>query len=216
MSVFVKICGICRKADLDAVLAAEPDAVGFVFWPRSPRAVDPETVARWSESVPASVMRVAVLVDPDEAQLRNVLNRCAPDAVQLHRLAASPRDTAERCERVLGASAQAPERWAACTPTEALTDETFRRFDRILLDAFDRARVGGTGRCCDWTAARRAAGELDRPVLLAGGLSPANLTDALAAVRPAGVDVSSGVESAPGEKDPEKVKRFIDLCRTTS
>ena len=203
----VKICGI---TDPDHGLAAAgegADAIGLVFWPDSPRAVTPERARAIGEALPPFVVRVGVFVDASRDEMARVADAAGLDMLQLHgdeppeALAGLPR-RALKAVRIGDGFA----------PEDALRYEGLAA--GLLLDAPAPGRPGGTGRPFDWSLARGVR-ERTRFLLLAGGLTPESVAAAIHAVRPHGVDVSSGVESAPGRKDPKRVKAFLDAVRTT-
>ncbi len=205
MSVFVKICGIVRCEDGLAAVAAGADAVGFVAWPRSRRHVAPEQVAGLAGALPGRVRRVGVFVDPAIAEVEAYL-AAGIDVVQLHG------DEPPRFARQVAARAEV---WKAIRPRHPAEVDSFRGYPatRFLVDAAAPGAPGGTGTVADWQLARHAVEILGVPVLLAGGLSPDNVAEAIAAVGPWGVDVSSGVETAPGRKDHARIHRFIAAVR---
>ena len=194
----VKICGITTPGD--AVLAAElgASAIGLVFWPGSPRCVDAARAREIVKALPPFVSAVGVFVNQveDAAQMARAVGL---SAVQFHgdEPSAAYRDFPFRVIKavtVLDASAREA---AAVVPATAM----------VLLDAHDRVKRGGTGRVIDWTIASMIARE--RPVILSGGLTADNVAHAIAAVKPYAIDVSSGVESAPGRKDPAKLRALF-------
>lgn len=194
----VKICGITRPAD--AVLAAElgASAIGLVFWPGSPRCVDAARAREIVKALPPFVSAVGVFVNQVEDAAK-MTRDVGLSAVQFHgdEPSASYRDFPYRVIKavtVLDASAREA---AAAVPATAM----------VLLDAHDRVKRGGTGRVIDWTIASMIARE--RPVILSGGLSADNVAHAIAAVKPYAIDISSGVESAPGRKDPAKLRALF-------
>lgn len=196
----VKVCGITRRED--ALLAADlgASAVGFVFWPHSPRYVEPEAAAEIARALPADVAPVGVFVDPPLDDVRRIAARVGLAAVQLH-----GDEPATLCDglpyRVLKA---VPVAGAA---TRAAAERVPRRVT-VLLDARDPVRRGGTGRTVDWGVAAEVAAR--RRIFLAGGLGPGNVGEALRTVRPYGVDVSSGVETRPGRKDAGRLRVFFE------
>ena len=206
----VKICGI-RRLD-DAVLAAElgADALGFVFWPRSPRFIDPYRAREIVRALPPFVTAVGVFVDQPQEYVNGVADLLQLGAVQLHGHEAL--EPYMRCSyRVIKAVAVGDgfdaSRALAAIPAEVT----------VLLDAHDPDKRGGTGQVVDWTQAAAAARR--RRIILSGGLTPANVRAAVDAVRPYAVDVSSGVEAAPGTKDPERLNQFfreLSASRETS
>jgi phosphoribosylanthranilate isomerase len=199
--MFIKICGITRLSDaLDAV-AHGASALGFVFWPRSPRYVSPERAAEIVAALPRTVTTVGVFVNESIDDIRTVIATTGISMVQLHG------DEPPTYAAAFGAPilrAVAVQRAGETCPAWPV-DTTF------LLDAFDSVKRGGTGTTVDWN--RAAAVARGWRVVLAGGLTPANVAEAIAAVRPCGVDVSTGVEEAPGIKDADKVARFLANAR---
>ena len=199
--VKVKVCGITRVDD--ALLASDlgASAVGFVFWPRSPRCLAPAEARRIAARLPGDVAPVGVFVDPEADEVRQVVEEVGLAAVQLHgdEPPAFCRGLPYRVIKAVGVDGAAATRAAAtAVPAEAT----------VLLDARDPERRGGTGRTVDWEIAAGVAAE--RRAFLAGGLRAANARAAIRAVRPYGLDVSSGVESAPGRKDPALLRAFFD------
>ena len=192
MMLRVKICGIRRPED--ALLAAELGAwaVGFVFWPGSPRFIDPYRARAICAILPPWLVPVGVFVDQPAEYVSGVARLVRLGAVQLHGNETS----------TMIASLPHPVIKSVSVGTEFDESSVDRVPGRagVLLDAHDAERRGGTGRTVDWT--RAAAAARRRPVLLAGGLRPDNVREAVETVRPLGIDVSSGVEAAPGVKDP--------------
>jgi phosphoribosylanthranilate isomerase len=193
--MFVKICGITRIDDALAAVAAGANAIGFVFWPNSPRFVDPYRARVIARALPPFVTPVGLFVNQPLAFIAGVASLVRLGAVQLHG-DESPAFAAS----IVGTPVirALPVDRAAAWPA-GMT---------LLLDAHDPVQRGGTGRTVDWEAAARVAAE--RRVLLAGGLTPENVADAVARVRPFGIDVSSGVERAPGVKDRQRIKALFE------
>ena len=196
----VKVCGLRRLED--AVLAAGlgADALGFVFWPSSPRFLDPEDARAIVAALPPFVTTVGVFVNQPEAYVADVARLLNLGAVQLHGDEV-PASYARVPGRVIKAVA-VREGQDCLAAVAAMSDDV-----TVLLDAHDPVKRGGTGRTIDWTQAASAARL--RPVILSGGLTSGNVGDALRTVRPYAVDVSSGVESSPGIKDPEKLRALF-------
>jgi phosphoribosylanthranilate isomerase len=196
----VKVCGIRRVED--ALLAAELGAyaLGFVFWPSSPRFLDPEDARPIVAAVPPFVTTVGVFVDQPEAYVSSVARLLNLGAVQLHGQE-PPESYAHSTVRVIKAVAVTDGR--DCVP--AVSAVPARAM--VLLDAHDPVKRGGTGRTIDWGQAAAAAKV--RPIILSGGLNADNIRDAVDTVRPYAVDVSSGVESSPGVKDPIRLRAFF-------
>jgi len=204
VGVFVKVCGLSRAEDVEGVAALGPDALGFIFYPPSPRCVTPEAVSAWTRDLPAGIRKVGVFVDADPDELRRVRDVAGLDVLQLHGC-----ETPARCAGLPGSV------WKAVhldRPGGALTEGY--RVDAFLVDGYSSRSPGGTGVQTDWARAADFAAACTVPVLLAGGLRPDNVEEALRRVRPWGVDVSSGVEVAPGVKSLEHVKAFIETCRS--
>ncbi len=207
MHIRIKICGLTRAEDALAAVQAGADAVGFVFVPGTPRAVEPAKAAAISRQLPPFVARVGLFVNAEAEFIRATVALAGLDTVQLHGeeppcLAAALRDVSKVIKAFRIRSAE------SLAELPAYRDAV----DALLLDAYVPGAHGGTGARFDWVHAR-AARELGRPVILAGGLTPGNAAEAVRQARPYALDVSSGVESAPGLKDPEKVRQFIRAAR---
>ena len=200
-AMFLKVCGITRLTDALHAVEQGATALGFVFWPRSPRFVAPEVAADIVAALPSRVMAVGVFVNEPVDAIRATAARARLSAVQLH--GEEPPAYGEALPWPILRSVTLGSSHAVCT---AWTNET-----TLLVDAADPERRGGTGTTVDWTEA--AALARHRRIVLAGGLTPANVGEAIATVHPYGVDVSSGVEAAPGVKDFEKVARFLRHAR---
>ena len=199
--MFVKVCGITRLTNALHAVEQGATAVGFVLWPHSPRAV---TVARAAEIIaelPSHVLAVGVFVNEPIDGIRAIAERAHLTAVQLH--GDEPPAYADALDWPVIRAVSVSEIGEA---SQAWSPET-----ALLVDNIDPVRRGGTGAVIDWSEAADIA--LTRRVVLAGGLTPDNVASAIRAVRPFGVDVSSGVESAPGVKDFDKVTQFIVNAR---
>ena len=195
--MLVKICGITRVMDAEAAVAAGARALGFVFWPGSPRFIDPYRARDVAATLPPFVTAVGLFVNQPLEYVTGVASLVRLGAVQLH--GDEPVAFAE--------SIRTPVIKAVSIGTEREIDRWPAR-TTILLDAHDPVQRGGTGRTIDWDAAAVVAAK--RPVLLAGGLTPDNVADAVARVRPFGIDVSSGVEREPGIKDRDKINALFE------
>jgi phosphoribosylanthranilate isomerase len=204
--VLVKICGLTSPEDAAAVAEAGADAAGFVFWPGSPRAVAPAAAARIARALPPFVLRVGVFVDAPPDVLRRTADEVGLDLLQLHG-GERPTDLAGLPRRAL----KAVRVGAGFVPEDALRFEGHAA--GILLDTRSDRAPGGTGERFDWSLAR-AVRERVSFLVLAGGLAPGNVAAAIRAVRPDAVDVSSGVESAPGRKDAGRVREFVAAVRS--
>ncbi|MCA9750958.1 MAG: phosphoribosylanthranilate isomerase [Gemmatimonadetes bacterium] len=198
---WIKICGITRLEDALVAAEAGADALGFVF-AESPRRVSEELVRAIVRDLPPHVLRVGVFVDETPAKVAGVIAATEIDRVQLHGFE-EPMVRELAGTRVLKAFRARGE--------EVLEEIRERAEPTFLLDSWSATVAGGTGERFDWSLARRAA-ELGR-MILAGGLTPENVADAIATVRPFGVDVSSGVEDSPGLKNAERIRAFIDAVR---
>ncbi|MGH8638253.1 MAG: phosphoribosylanthranilate isomerase [Burkholderiales bacterium] len=200
----VKICGIRRPEDAQLAVELGAHALGFVFWPNSPRAVTAEQARIVIDRVPPFVAAVGVFVNQAPADVLDTARRAGLTAIQLH-------GDEE-------ASAYAGCGWRVIKALPVGKDFTLSAVEdvpaemTVLLDAHDPVRRGGTGRAIEWSVAATAARV--RPIVLSGGLTPANVRTAIDAVQPFAVDVSSGVESAPGVKDETKMRAFFAALRS--
>ena len=204
----VKICGLTSLADAQAAAEAGADMLGFIFYPRSPRFVEPAHAAAIIASIQqmaVSVKTVGLFVDAPLREIQETLRLCRLDFVQLH--GGEPPHLLEMLQ---------PQAFKALRPTSL--DEAAAEAEwyadlgppdgpQLLLDAYHPQLHGGTGQVGDWAIAAALAPRYR--ILLAGGLTPDNVRQAVRQVRPWGVDVSSGVEAAPGQKDHDKVRRFV-------
>ena len=203
----VKICGITRPADLSAVAEAGARYAGFVFFPRSPRNLSVGDAAALAAEAPSGVARVGLFVSPDDAALDAVLDRVPLDIIQLHG-SETPARVAEVKART-GLPVMKAVGISVPSDLDALWDYGLVA-DLLLVDAKappDAALPGGNGLSFDW---RLLAGRrLLKPWMLAGGLTPANVAEAVRLTGASVVDVSSGVEAAPGQKDPALIRDFV-------
>lgn len=206
MPVRVKICGITSVADARLACDAGADAIGFVFWPKSPRNVEIETAAAIAREAAPFVVRVGVFVDASADRLRTTAEAVGLDLLQLHG-AELPEMFGDLARRAVKAVRVGP----GFVADEALRFEG--KASGILLDTQSQTAAGGTGQTFDWSLARSVR-EGARYLILAGGLTPENVADAVRAVQPDAVDVSSGVESSPGKKDEAKVRAFLQAVRS--
>ena len=197
----LKICGITRLEDARHAVQQGATALGFVFWPQSPRCVTLECAAGIIAELPSTVTAVGVFVNESLEGIRNVIAKTGISTVQLHGDEGPSYAGALRCPVIRAVNLDGAAEACAAWPEDAT----------LLLDAADPARRGGTGTAIDWEGAAVVARR--RRVVLAGGLTPTNVADAIAAVEPFGVDVSSGVEQTPGVKDSDKVTRFLANAR---
>lgn len=197
--MLIKVCGITSVEDARAAVDAGATALGFNFYAKSPRFVEPDALAEWVDEAPREVVRVGVFVNESAARVAEVVERCRLDVAQLHGeaavmgvrtwLARSVDGAFRAGELMEGPEAGLPEAW--------------------LLDAPAGALYGGTGTTFDWALVRG----LQRRIVLAGGLDGGNVARAIAVARPWGVDACSRLESAPGKKDRAKVEAFVAAAR---
>jgi phosphoribosylanthranilate isomerase len=199
----LKICGITRAVDARHAVDQGATALGFVFWAESPRCVTPAQAADLIADMPEGVAAVGVFVNEPLDTISRTVEEAGLTAVQLHG------DEPPAYAEVL--SETVPVLRSVTLATVDRVRASWPPDTTLLLDAADPERRGGTGVTVDWTRAWHVA-RLG-PIVLAGGLTPLNVAEAIATVRPWGVDVSSGVETAPGVKDPEKVSRFLAIAR---
>lgn len=203
MSVKIKICGLTNVTDALAAAEAGADLIGLMFYERSPRNISFATAAEISRALPPAIVKVGVFVNPTEEAVRRAIGECGVGLLQFH----------------------GEEPPAFCTQFGVMSLKSFRvrgpetlaalpnyHTDAWMLDAYSAAAHGGTGGTFNWSLAREAA-RFGRPIFLAGGLTPENVGEAVRQVQPFAVDVSSGVESAPGQKDHAKVRAFIRAAR---
>lgn len=213
MSLLLKICGLSTPETLDVALEAGADMVGFVFFPPSPRHVSLETGRDLGRQVKRRALKVALTVDADDATLDNIMDALSPDMFQLHgkENVARLRDIKQKYGRpVMKAVPVATSADLAVLPGYAAVA------DRILFDARapkDATRPGGLGAPFDWHLLENL--DLKLPYMVSGGLHVDNVAEALRVTAAGGADVSSGVESAPGVKDPELIRAFIRAARAT-
>jgi phosphoribosylanthranilate isomerase len=203
--VKVKICGITNAADAGHAAACGADALGFVFYAGSPRCVTPEQVREIVAGLPPFVTRVGLFVNEESQRIREIVAACGLDAVQLHGDEPPPDCVLPPLRVIKGVR---PRTEADLAPLAAYP------VTALLVDAAVPGQFGGTGQRADWALAARLSAR--QRVILAGGLTPANVAAAVRQVRPYGVDVASGVEAAPGRKDPERVAQFIRAAREAS
>ncbi len=206
MSVNVKICGLTSVSDGLAAAAAGADMIGLMFYERSLRHVPLATAIEIARALPPHVVKVGVFVNPSAEAVQRAIAECGVSLLQFH-------------------GDEPPE---FCTQFGVMSLKAFRirdaaslaalpgyQTDAWLLDAFSPAARGGTGEQFNWDLALEAK-KLGRPIFLAGGLTPENVAEAVRRVQPFAVDVSSGVESAPGKKDPAKVRAFIAAAKSVA
>ena len=201
----VKICGITRLSDALVAVEAGADALGFMFYEGSPRNLTFYAAAEITSQLPPFVCKVGVFVNPSLEQVNQAIQQCRLDAVQLHGTE-SPKFAGTLPLPVIKAFRVQDE--------SSLNEIHEYQTSAWLLDAYTPGKLGGTGETFNWALATKAKGH-GRPIILAGGLTAANVGEAIRAVKPYGVDISSGVESAPGIKDPVRIRDFIQAVHST-
>lgn len=209
--VKVKICGITRVEDLYASMAAGADFVGFIVdVPSSPRNLVIKEAEDLIKATPSSLMKVVVTVFKSVERLLELYSRLNPDFIQVHSIPRGHEQIREIAMRIPMIRAVSVSR---DLPLEEVLQET-ETFRAILVDSYSPGKYGGTGVTHDWNISRRIRDLIyPKPLILAGGLTPENVCDAILRVKPFAVDVSSGVESKPGVKDKEKIMSFIREVR---
>jgi phosphoribosylanthranilate isomerase len=206
MPIKIKICGITNVQDAEAAVAAGADALGFVFYAQSPRCIEPSVAKRIIAQLPPFVLPIGVFVNHDRDSIRNVFDECGLAFAQLH-----GDETPAFCES-LGRPVLRALRLRDRGSLLALAEYKGRIGVRgFVVDAFSSEAYGGTGQTVDWSLAHEIAQAA--PILLAGGLTPSNVQEAIRQVQPYGVDVSSGVEKHPGQKAHEKIRAFTRAVR---
>lgn len=211
MALLVKICGLKTPQALDVALESGSDQVGFVFFPPSPRNLGYEAARALGERVKGRAGKVALTVDATDEVLDEIVGALHPDMLQLHGM--------ETPERVAAVRKRFGLPVMKALPVESRADLSAIRLyapvaDKIIFDARaprEATRPGGLGKPFDWHLLEHV--DAGVPFMLSGGLDAGNVADALAITRAPGVDVSSGVERVPGEKDPEKIRAFVRAAR---
>jgi len=200
----IKICGITNLNDALIAVNLEVDALGFVFYPPSPRAITPDNAKQIRQKIPPFTLCIGVFVNEKKEEVLNVAKECHLDALQFH-------------------GNESPKYCSSFLPTYKVIKSFFLtarsdvelikhyNVDAFLVDAYDPQQHGGTGKKADWELAQTAKGF--GPLILAGGLDETNVYEAVREVNPYAVDVSSGVELLPGVKDPVKLRRFVKMVR---
>ena len=205
----VKICGITNLEDAQVAVQAGADALGFIFYPKSSRFVEIQVVKSIVNQLPPFVLPIGVFVNEEPTMVQNIMDVCGLALAQLH-----GEETPSYCE-TLGHPVLKGIRLRDHSSFLALAEYKGRAGVRgFVIDAFSDSEYGGTGKIADWNLATEAAKAA--PILLAGGLSPENVQDAIQRVQPYGVDVSSGVEASPGKKDHTKVQAFVRAAHLAS
>ncbi len=200
--MFVKICGITNIEDALVAIDAGADALGFNFYPKSKRYLEPEKAMKLVEEIPPPILKVGVFVNEKETVIRDLCQYLSLDYLQFHGM-----ETPSYCEQF------ATPYWKVFPLKDQQTLELMKRYhcDYYLVDTFVEEVFGGTGITGNWELAREA--KKVGKIILAGGLTPENVVMAIQAVKPDGVDVASGVEDGPGKKNHQKLELFIERAK---
>jgi phosphoribosylanthranilate isomerase len=206
-AMFVKICGITNQVDAELAVAAGADALGFNFWPGSRRYLEPAKASDWIKELPTTVVRVGVVVNPTVSYAKMIAAIDGIDRLQLHGT-----ESPEFCLNLVRGDIPV---WKAIPMTGPGTRLLDYHAERILLDTVAEENFGGTGMAFPWSWARDLiAANPTLELILAGGLDPKNVSQAITKSRPFGVDVASGVEGRSGRKDIYRVRDFIAAARS--
>ena len=198
----IKSCGITKQEDALCAIAAGADALGFVFYKKSPRYVLPETVQQIISLLPPFVTTVGLFVNAGVDVIEQTVQRTGINVIQLH-----GDESPEECRF----SSTPVIKAVRVKDADSLAGIERYRVSALLLDAWNDQQYGGTGESFNWQLVRNLTGPF--PLILAGGLNPDNVAEAIRVVNPYAVDVSSGVETSPGEKDHNKIRKFIQQVR---
>jgi phosphoribosylanthranilate isomerase len=198
--VYAKVCGITNVEDAQLAVEFGASAIGFVFWPESPRFVDPKKAAMVRRILPPSILPVGVFVDQSVSYVRRVAEIVHLGAVQLHGCESYAYCQSIGLPIIRAVSVENGKMMTALSDVPETAT--------VLLDAHDPVKKGGTGKSIDWESARSVA--RSRKVILSGGLRPETVALGVKTVQPFGVDVSSGVEQSPGRKDPARLRSFFE------
>ena len=206
MRTRVKICGITSLDDALAAVTAGADALGFVFYRRSPRFIEPQAARDIIAQLPPFIETVGLFVNEELDTINRLADECSLSLIQLHGDEDPDFAAGVHCRHLKALRLAAADDLAACLRFPGATG--------LLIDACVTGAYGGTGQKANWDLARQAV-SLGRPIVLAGGLTPANVGDAIKSVQPYAVDVSSGVEAAPGRKDHTLITAFLRAVKDT-
>lgn len=204
MRVKVKICGITNLKDALIAVDAGCDALGFLFYKRSPRYITPEKASRIIKRLPGNITKIGVFVDAKEKAIKNIAKICSLDILQFH-----GNESAEFCRRFKGY--KIIKAFRVRNKIDAAEVSKYKTF-AYLFDTFSKSKFGGTGRVFDWSLLT----SIKHTVFLSGGLNANNVNQAIKEALPAWVDASSSLEVAPGKKDPQKVRKFIQAAKKAS
>lgn len=203
----VKICGITNLEDALNSIKAGCNALGFVFYRKSPRHITPEKAIRIIKHIPAHILKIGVFVNAKAKTIKGIARLCNLDMLQFH-----GNESPEFCQKFKGYKIIKAFRVKdKIDPQQIIKYKTFA----YLFDTFVKSRVGGTGKKFNWMAVRHLGG-FRKPIFLSGGLNAKNVAEAIKQVRPDWVDVSSSVETKPGKKDYKKIKELVEAVKKTA
>ena len=203
--VSVKICGITNIRDAFRAAESGADALGFIFYPKSPRYLAPERAKEIIQKIPGSIGRVGVFVNQEIQAVKGIVSFCGLRLIQLH-----GDESLQYCSQFPRSSLiKVVSSW----PEEEIQKLESYSVRAILVDAHEPGRYGGTGKNSDWALALKV--RKTHPLILAGGLNKENIKRAIETVRPCAVDINSGVETLPGKKDPYKIREIMEIIRAT-
>jgi len=202
MKLFKKICGITNYDDALAAAELGADALGFIFYEKSPRYIAPEKAAQIINQLPENLLTVGVFVNHSSTYIDSIVRRSGISVIQLH-----------GNEQPVECNYNSVKVWKAVRPVNGNELVTLKSFnvDAFVFDTYDKNYYGGTGKTGNWKLARQAA--QNYKIILSGGLNPDNITGAIETVQPSGIDVNSGVESEPGKKDKQKLKKLFGIIQ---
>ena len=204
-TIKVKICGITNKKDAQAAVRLGADAVGFVFYKKSPRYILPEVVRSIIKDLPNNIKKIGVFVNAREKSIRRIAKLCKLDMIQFH-----GNESPRFCERFKDYKIIKAFRIKEKNDLKRVLK--YKPF-AFLFDTFIKSKAGGTGKNFNWRLVKHLEGT-NRPIFLSGGLNEKNIQEAMQIVRPEWVDVSSSVEISPGKKDHQKVKKFVKIAKS--
>jgi phosphoribosylanthranilate isomerase len=216
---WIKICGITNLEDALTAVDAGADALGFVFYEKSPRKIDPQTARKIVAKLPAKIEKVGVFVDEPVEQIREIARQVGLTAVQVYMGDGEPK---RGQELLLLNENETDPKLIAVFPADELGQEGLlltgtdkKTFYALMLDSGSNTMPGGTGKTFVWSKVQAFVQFLSVsvPIIVAGGLTPLNVGEAIGFFQPWGVDVSSGVEAKPGKKDPDRVRGFVKAVR---
>ena len=205
----VKVCGLTTGENACSVVELGVDAIGINFWPKSKRYIEPIAAAEWLGELAGRVCRIGLFVNAGIDEIEAAVDFCVLDAIQLH-----GEETPDFCDEISAFGLPVIKAIGVKGDAPVVNPNTFPT-KQILLDAYAPDEFGGTGRSFRWDIVRNVIEEdAERFLILAGGLTPDNVAEAIAKAKPHAVDVASGVESSPGVKDLELTKRFLEAVRS--